>query len=202
MLPIDYPVHPRLRGELFHFFCIQKRKFGSSPLTRGTHITEFDEETRTRFIPAYAGNSPVQADTTIYSAVHPRLRGELIWTVDIVRERSRFIPAYAGNSMFLDFAFALTAVHPRLRGELFWKSFLNSRTSGSSPLTRGTLFKFLGWMGGLRFIPAYAGNSERENVQSRGRTVHPRLRGELWRRQCLSSPNCGSSPLTRGTQRP
>ena len=50
---------------------------GSSPLTRGTRFDLRRCHFRSRFIPAYAGNSlflPVSAAALL---VHPRLRGEL-----------------------------------------------------------------------------------------------------------------------------
>ena len=90
-------------------------------------------------------------------------------------------------------------VHPRLRGELCLSGSESIRSTGSSPLTRGTLSSELYTIVKTRFIPAYAGNSaELVGVQI-SHTVHPRLRGELkgsnrWR----IFPH-GSSPLTRGT---
>ena len=56
-----------------------------------------------------------------------------------------------------------------------------TRKIGSSPLTRGTLI--VGWSTNhqTRFIPAYAGNSVCVRHQRPFTTVHPRLRGELFR---------------------
>ena len=56
--------------------------------------------------------------------------------------------------------FGSGAVHPRLRGELFKIPRYYDRLLGSSPLTRGTLFNIFSQLGKMRFIPAYAGNSE------------------------------------------
>ena len=131
--------------------------------------------------------------------VHPRLRGELEQLNDAARYvlgsspltrgtrlrkllvtcGFRFIPAYAGNSQLRQPPLSAPAVHPRLRGELDilrgkWES-----PDGSSPLTRGTLYR-----GGGGVFPY---------------PVHPRLRGEL---RPLSNHNTlifGSSPLMRGT---
>ena len=74
----------------------------------------------------------------------------------------------------------LVTVHPRLRGEL---------------LLEIRRIKLL-----LRFIPAYAGNSDANTATASFEKVHPRLRGELKfivKRRVLSY---GSSPLTRGTR--
>ena len=55
-------------------------------------------------------------------------------------------------------------------------------------------------LGHLRFIPAYAGNSLLGFYRRSGRTVHPRLRGELFDYVEYFQHYGGSSPLTRGTQ--
>ena len=52
-----WAVHPRLRGELSHWFW-SRRHYG-------------------RFIPAYAGNSIPGLVLHLENSVHPRLRGEL-----------------------------------------------------------------------------------------------------------------------------
>ena len=50
-------VHPRLRGELWEPSEEALVWDGSSPLTRGTPPEKFYDGVRSRFIPAYAGNS-------------------------------------------------------------------------------------------------------------------------------------------------
>ena len=90
-------------------------------------------------------------------------------------------------------------VHPRLRGELFACHKLSFALFGSSPLTRGTLTEFLWPRLSMRFIPAYAGNSEGQSIRAGSETVHPRLRGELLPRTSRTKNAFGSSPLTRGT---
>ena len=50
-------VHPRLRGELNNRIRSQINIYGSSPLTRGTHLRLCRKQKLKRFIPAYAGNS-------------------------------------------------------------------------------------------------------------------------------------------------
>ena len=73
---------------------------------------------------------------------------------------TRFIPAYAGNS--------------------FSSSEACNDSSGSSPLTRGTLLQ-----------PCHGDKPQ---------SVHPRLRGELVQLIQLIPAHIGSSPLTRGTR--
>ena len=72
------------------------------------------------------------------------------------------------------------AVHPRLRGELIDRDSIDVNDIGSSPLTRGTLWKRVRKRGINRFIPAYAGNSDLA--------------------RCFGFNSTGSSPLTRGTR--
>ena len=80
--PPRVPVHPRLRGELGLSGVVVQHVFGSSPLTRGTHVTIYSNVTEIRFIPAYAGNSRSNHSDNWYDSVHPRLRGEL--TIEVM----------------------------------------------------------------------------------------------------------------------
>ena len=59
------PVHPRLRGELSYIYAWGAVQYGSSPLTRGTHLLDGQRERGRRFIPAYAGNSFRMASSMI-----------------------------------------------------------------------------------------------------------------------------------------
>ena len=158
---------------------LSKNGYGSSPLTRGTLNVTTISLVLCRFIPAYAGNSGVLSLESVTITVHPRLRGELFgatkeifWpcgsspltrgthcTQTIQPEKGRFIPAYAGNSIFSVKFHTDRAVHPRLRGELFFVDEVLPGDTGSSPLTRGTLALRIQGLPTMRFIPAYAGNS-------------------------------------------
>ena len=113
-----FPVHPRLRGELFSLLALLARYSGSSPLTRGTRSRMFPLRSDRRFIPAYAGNSDNGFTLGPPPPVHPRLRGELGIPAGNLRGIVRFIPAYAGNSYMTLSDVASASVHPRLRGEL------------------------------------------------------------------------------------
>ena len=76
---LNISVHPRLRGELEDFTVTKSGCRGSSPLTRGTQRGVKAEIINDRFIPAYAGNSTAENSRIAQAAVHPRLRGELIF---------------------------------------------------------------------------------------------------------------------------
>ena len=70
--------------------------------------------------------------------------------------------------------------------------------AGSSPLTRGKHARFVGELGRGRLIPAHAGKTPLRLRSSAAAAAHPRSRGENGPRKTASSPNSGSSPLTRG----
>ena len=118
-----------------------------------------------RFIPAYAGNSFGQRSLaiTLYGS-SPLTRGTHP-SLNVNKSPARFIPAYAGNSISIRRKRKDSTVHPRLRGELcFWRSAI-ARATGSSPLTRGTLFRSGVEYVERRFIPAYAGNSLKQGIE-------------------------------------
>ena len=153
-----------------------------------------------RFIPAYAGNSLPVNPTSTEGPVHPRLRGELM-VYGTAQDAAGFIPAYAGNSLRVNAFVRMNTVHPRLRGELSGAVVEALIVGGSSPLTRGTPGSNVRPKDVLRFIPAYAGNSQDTHLVRDLPSVHPRLRGELTIRISMVICTSGSSPLTRGTLR-
>ena len=72
---------------------------------------------------------------------------------------------------------------------------------GSSPLSRGIQqiprdkrFK-------RRIIPALAGNTTPSTSPADTEPDHPRSRGEYSKRMSSKTPDCGSSPLSRGIHR-
>ena len=75
-----------------------------------------------------------------------------------------------------------------------------NRTSGSSPLARGTPLALLVVDLRHRFIPAGAGNTPARAHAPVRRTVHPRWRGEHPCTVTRRPNSCGSSPLARGTR--
>ena len=135
----EYPVHPRVCGELNGVAVILWWEDGSSPRVRGTRSLLPLPIRPLRFIPACAGNSVTGAFCSrMRAGSSPRVRGtpQGAWFPPVP---CRFIPACAGNSRRLDVARRRRAVHPRVCGEL--------------PASQ------LGSRGSWRFIPACAGNS-------------------------------------------
>ena len=215
-------VHPRLRGELNIRTADAMAPTGSSPLTRGTPFSHRNICVLQRFIPAYAGNSDAAGTVFYESAVHPRLRGELLCsaTISCARRGSspltrgtppeggknylfyRFIPAYAGNSIPSDKSCFLESVHPRLRGELVRLLSASRDLNGSSPLTRGTHVLRRDVVSHTWFIPAYAGNSKELGADTAFHLVHPRLRGELGSSCASREFHSAVHPRLRGELRP
>ena len=87
----EVPVHPRLRGELKGRGFVANDVGGSSPLTRGTPIIKRNHGIPYRFIPAYAGNSSKRTRAHRKQSVHPRLRGELGFSLSL-------LPSLIGSS--------------------------------------------------------------------------------------------------------
>ena len=112
------PVHPRVCGE--HAQCVSKLLAvrGSSPRMRGTRSAGRPRWAASRFIPAYAGNTPGSGAAIRPCPVHPRVCGEHLKSpislgtssgssprmrgtrsaMRLRRKPNRFIPAYAGNT--------------------------------------------------------------------------------------------------------
>ena len=218
---VGRPVHPRSRGEHLHSPEPLIPIHGSSPLARGTPRRLRRYPTRTRFIPARAGNTARAVSGRLTGPVHPRSRGEHV-VDDKDRATSygssplargtpgnrrrqhlnqRFIPARAGNTIVALRLNLVIPVHPRSRGE-HASSFVRHRScTGSSPLARGTPRPVAVHRLGGRFIPARAGNTRPVRRTRRTPPVHPRSRGEHVSNPTDSASRCGSSPLARGTPR-
>ncbi len=212
-------VHPRTRGEHAVSHSPPEPSHGSSPHTRGTFQSARSFFREDRFIPAHAGNITSRARRPGVNPVHPRTRGEHIYTLKmnaskfgssphtrgistnplLTAQNIRFIPAHAGNILMSCPKYQAPPVHPRTRGEHATLDILDRILGGSSPHTRGT---YQGAHDGVyrhRFIPAHAGNMSPGRSGTTRKTVHPRTRGEHSRSNGKSKLPPGSSPHTRGT---
>ena len=138
---------------------------GSSPLTRGTRLSEDKGMSEPAVHPRLRGElSMARPDVCRHAGSSPLTRGTPP-DARLQRPEYRFIPAYAGNSRPSVPTTVSPAVHPRLRGELCRKRSDSSSKSGSSPLTRGTPMSFSIQKFIERFIPAYAGNSLKQGIE-------------------------------------
>ena len=94
------------------------------------------------------------------------------------------------------------AAHPRSRGENAHPHAVGDQAQGSSPLTRGKLYRFDPSACVRRLIPAHAGKTFWVNQLDVLLRAHPRSRGENTSASHASSSSGGSSPLTRGKHFP
>ena len=169
-------------------------------------------------IPAHAGKTPAARCPTTRIRAHPRSRGEngvvsfpawrsagsspltrgkLNALTQPSRER-RLIPAHAGKTGTAKSAYLNRLAHPRSRGENRCHTQGKPVFGGSSPLTRGKLFKVVVDKPSMRLIPAHAGKTCRCELTHMASPAHPRSRGENDLRGQRDVPAHGSSPLTRG----
>ena len=182
--------HPRSRGENLAILAAHADGGGSSPLTRGKHVSQGRLNEYDRLIPAHAGKTTTNSVATWWTRAHPRSRGEntaLTWAdisglgsspltrgkQDLRVEESandRLIPAHAGKTLGRRQPPVTYSAHPRSRGENLSDGHELACARGSSPLTRGK-----------RFLSVSEGASL---------PAHPRSRGEnvsfLFRREPLS----------------
>ena len=94
---LTWPVHPRIRGERSQRAPRTLATSGSSPHTRGTIPAPPPPSTRSRFIPAYAGNAPAWSPRSTGFPVHPRIRGERFTEMGCFTPRSGSSPHTRGT---------------------------------------------------------------------------------------------------------
>ena len=110
------------------------------------------------------------------------------------------IPARAGNTRACAANTPSTRAHPRSRGEHREMTTRIFKSSGSSPLARGTLLLKLKNHGTGGLIPARAGNTDKGARNAIHGGAHPRSRGEHNTEGKPGMLDPGSSPLARGTR--
>ena len=150
-------VHPRVGGEHRPSGGNTCLSCGSSPRGRGTHPLLVHVHLLERFIPAWAGNTPVLLPLSCTPTVHPRVGGEHTpWSSGVSRPvgssprgrgtrfgggaragSSRFIPAWAGNTCGSRRKSSPSTVHPRVGGEHILARGRLGPFRGSSPRGRG-----------------------------------------------------------------
>ena len=127
----------------------------------------------------------------------PLTRGKLS-SMDEWNSGQGLIPAHAGKTCSASMTRSSVGAHPRSRGEnasgLAWRRC----PWGSSPLTRGKLFRTGQYVIHDRLIPAHAGKTFGVDIGDVGQQAHPRSRGENRYQVRMTSATLGSSPLTRG----
>ena len=212
--------HPRSRGENRAGRDLGADRRGSSPLTRGKPPPSGRYQAVPRLIPAHAGKTFGCSCLNSSYAAHPRSRGEngkksfkklpAIGSSPLTRGKRRapahrqlerrLIPAHAGKTRVVTQSWISTKAHPRSRGENDPVRGRRRVLPGSSPLTRGKLFKSDDFTNGKGLIPAHAGKTFQRRPSHGHLAAHPRSRGENPKVASSFSAAGGSSPLTRGKQ--
>ena len=192
-------VHPRACGERAAVIFVGGEFCGSSPRLRGTLLCLHNQHSQSRFIPAPAGNAPVNEAALLRNTVHPRACGERELRVFPVSPSSGSSPRLRGTQRSAQGFASAFLVHPRACGERRASRRTSCAGCGSSPRLRGTPETACTKRTAFRFIPAPAGNARGRPRSPKPRAVHPRACGERpgarrWRRT-----GSGSSPRLRGT---
>ena len=135
--PRVHEAHPRSRGENTTCPLAKYLAIGSSPLTRGKHVTGLTRATPGRLIPAHAGKTAGDVLPVSRISAHPRSRGENSPPNLLMGEEAgsspltrgkpqqaalavhtlRLIPAHAGKTIPDEIVFRDRLAHPRSRGE-------------------------------------------------------------------------------------
>ena len=134
----------------------------------------------------------------MHNQVHPRIRGEdhrrrqrsQLFSGSPPHTRGRFLRGIVCHSA--------PPVHPRIRGEDPRPRLPTVPAPGSPPHTRGRLTTSARPTSCPRFTPAYAGKIRYLFLTLTVKKVHPRIRGEDKRCDCLENLKKGSPPHTRG----
>ena len=126
------------------------------------------------------------------------MRGTLQWLHAHHRYHG-IIPAYAGNTFSALPLIKACKDHPRVCGEHTFQPCLHVCRWGSSPRMRGTPRAVRRPSSRLGIIPAYAGNTQGNDISQPSSRDHPRVCGEHYSGMAIAQDIPGSSPRMRGT---
>ncbi len=193
-----HPDHPRSRGVYAVDNLASMIGVGSSPLARG--LLRFSQSLGRAggIIPARAGFTCPRPSASSPSADHPRSRGVYMdfgfqfpsGTGSSPLARGLLIVEEDGSVTYMD--------HPRSRGVYSPHPPPTRGRQGSSPLARGLPWQVICGARDFGIIPARAGFTNRNQLQTSHVTDHPRSRGVYSFLTAWTSPMTGSSPLARG----
>ncbi len=191
--------YPRSRGEHVVDVLLNDSTNGSSPLMRGTFVSQTPRHRNARLIPARAGNTLGTCHPRGSGAAHPRSRGEHVEPSSTRLVVCGSSPLSQGTFVHVLHLIVPLRLIPRSRGEHALVSESMNSPHGSSPLARGAHTESAGVHLCLRLIPTHAGNIGTPQLRNGGRSAHPRSRGEHASAEPNTLSHCGSSPLARGT---
>ena len=194
--------HPRIRGEHCSRSRRPRRAVGSSPHTRGAPLPSPVPTPSAGIIPAYAGSTCKSRGRSSSWSDHPRIRGEHVFRSFGSKCPKGSSPHTRGAPDRGVQVIEHTPDHPRIRGEHARRRAARPEGEGSSPHTRGAHPKTVRGLHRERIIPAYAGSTPSASPPPAPRRDHPRIRGEHYEINRIRHDGLGSSPHTRGAQKP
>ena len=215
----DLTDHPRVGGEHATSPATSRKDLGSSPRGRGTPAELQLVIVLARIIPAWAGNTELPSLISYSMTDHPRVGGEHSPSSSHSSQKVgssprgrgtpprrgsswfmlRIIPAWAGNTFRRWTSRSSASDHPRVGGEHLIGTRGRHLKDGSSPRGRGTLHGKPLKTTSARIIPAWAGNTLRQNSGETAVSDHPRVGGEHRAHRSPALCRRGSSPRGRGT---
>ncbi len=191
-------VHPHVRGERPWSVAGGGTPNGSSPRAWGARARPPQVRSDVRFIPTCVGSAEIGGARRVIFAVHPHVRGERVCHLPAVRcidgssPRAwgalrgailprlvlRFIPTCVGSASTWRWWLRRLAVHPHVRGERARALQHARQRHGSSPRAWGARLVRNRIPPLHRFIPTCVGSAPPGPRGTRGRAVHPHVRGE------------------------
>ena len=214
--------HPRSRGVYPRGRTAASSSSGSSPLARGLRGRGVPDRLQAGIIPARAGFTSAQRQSSQHGKDHPRSRGVYTGTVvaegdgsgssplarglrlhvQNLGEDARIIPARAGFTSRTATRKPSERIIPARAG-FTTVNHQRARVRGDHPRSRGVYAPHcLGRMHLLGIIPARAGFTSSTGAPSRRAADHPRSRGVYRQGRHRARDGGGSSPLARGLPQP
>ena len=174
------PVYPRVRGGTMKEEIPEGSSKGLSPRARGNRCSSGSRRSRSRSIPACAGEPSIVASLMPSQGVYPRVRGGTLRHIGsnllgsglsprargnpielaIAANPQRSIPACAGEPQLSTGFSTGSPVYPRVRGGTGAMAFARLRSNGLSPRARGNPSSHARIMPSTRSIPACAGEPD------------------------------------------
>ena len=195
-------VHPRVCGEAHVGRTSAARTPGPSPRVRGSRGGGLADRVRRGSIPACAGKPTPQPRQRGHVRVHPRVCGEALGDLVVLRPGAGPSPRVRGSHVFDPDALAAEgsipacAGKPSSRPRIRCGGQVHPRVCGESPHDVAVEPRVLG------SIPACAGKPPPRPPPTGRPRVHPRVCGEaeidIWNADSLTGP----SPRVRGSQPP
>ena len=212
------PAHPRRCGDHYGKSGVPFCAIGSSPQVRGPRCRHGRYPRPLGLIPAGAGTTPTQDETSGVITAHPRRCGDHFLSLGLLGGLSgsspqvrgprfhalslklgtRLIPAGAGTTTSGTMPGRPCQAHPRRCGDHEAEITRPGAETGSSPQVRGPQDDPNNTTGDTGLIPAGAGTTTQLAPSTTRQTAHPRRCGDHVREAYPAYREAGSSPQVRG----